>query len=192
MFAELSEPRIFSERTGRMIERYSRLFRASSILSLFRDPSVQRNWSDYASQGAGYGAVFDFREPWPVESALGLEMLAVPFPVNYVPADDPPAIRIAVAPMDPDEGFKDIEAALLTKSDEWSMQNEERLFRIGIGEGHVHFPHASLRAMLIGYASSGETQARIIGLCQGRPVPIPVFRVEPTPPSRRLAIRRIG
>jgi hypothetical protein len=175
-----------------MIERYSRLFRESSILSLFRDPSVQRNWNDYATQGTGFGAVFDFREPWPLESAHGLNMLAVPFPVNYVPADEPPTIRIEVAPVNGDEGFDDIETALLTKSDEWATQQEERLLRVGIGPGHVDFPAASLRAMLVGYASSQETQDHILELSQRRPDPIPVFRVGPAPPSRRLALRQMG
>jgi hypothetical protein len=192
MFAELSDPGIFAERTGLMIERYSQLFRESSILSLFRDARVQRNWSDYATQGAGFGAVFDFREPWPLESARGLDILAVPFPVDYVPADEPPIIRIRAAPVYGEEGFDDIKIALLTKSDEWRSQGEERLFRMGIGPGHVEFPAASLRAMLVGYAASKETEELVVGLCRNRQVPIPVFRVEPAPPSRRLALRQLA
>src|SRR5690606_989090 len=150
-----------------------------SILSLFRDPTIQRNWSDYATQGAGFGAVFDFREPWPLESAQGLNILAVPFPVDYVPADEPPIIQIRVHPVHKDEGFDDIKVALLTKSDEWRSQREERLFRIGIGQGHVEFPAESLRAMLVGYAALKETEELIVDLCRTRHVPIPVFRVEP-------------
>jgi hypothetical protein len=191
LLSELSDPRIFAERTGLMIERYGQLFRGSSILSLFRDPRVQRNWSDYATQGAGFGAVFDFREPWPLESAQDLELLAVPFPVDYVPADQPPTIQIRAAPVNGDEGFDDIRTALLTKSDEWSSQGEERLFRVGIGPGHVEFPAASLRAMLVGYGASKETEELIVELCRTRHVPIPVFRVEPAPPSRRLALRQL-
>lgn len=191
MFADLSDPAIFAERIGLMIERYGQLFRGSSILSLFRSPTVQRNWSDYASRGAGYGAVFDFRVPWPLEGAKGIIVPAVPFPVEYVPADDPPVIRVRAAPVYGGEGFEDIKVAMLTKSDEWESQGEERLFRVGVGPGHVEFPAASLRAMLVGYAMTEEAEKHMLELCRSRSVPIPVFRVEPNPPSRRLSMRQV-
>lgn len=192
IFSELSDPRVFAERMGLMIERYGQLFRGSSILSLFRNPRVQRNWSDYASRGSGFGAVFDFREPWPLEVAHGLEVQAVPFPVDYVPADQAPIIRVRAAPVAGAEGFEDIQTALLTKSNEWSSQEEERLIRVGIAQGLVEFPATSLRAILVGYAASAEAEELIVSLSRTRPIPVPVFRVAPAPPSRILALRKLA
>lgn len=192
MFAELSDPEIFEHRSQALFEKYGDIFRQSSILSLFRDPAVQRNWHEYAAQGAGYGAVFDFREPWQYECAPGLNGVWAPEPVIYVPAEEPPVIEIQVAPVDHDEAWKDIEIALLTKSDEWANQREERLFRVGIGPGHVTFPPSSLRAILLGYNCADATEAHIVHLCQNRREPLPVFQVQAAPPSRRLAILRVA
>ena len=191
IFEELSDPRIFEHRMQLLSNRYRDIFRASSILSFFRDPTVQRNWHDYASQGRGFGAVFDFREPWQYECAPGLPGEWVPFPIRYVSADEIPAIQVQAAPVGAQEGFADIETALLTKSDEWSNQGEERLFRIGIGPGHVEFPERSLRAMLLGYDCPVETQQHIMQLAAQRVEPLPVFKVQPAPPTRRLAVLRL-
>lgn len=191
IFEELSDPNIFNERTRRIIERYLRLFRSSSILSFFREADVQRNWSEYANRGRGFGVVFDFREPWTYEGAPEMNGSWVPFDVRYVPADHPPAIIINAAPVNREDGFKDIETALLTKSDEWSNQNEARLLRIGIGEGHVTFPPCSLRAVILGHDAREELENHIIELNAARPNPIQILKSQPNPPSRRLAIRRI-
>lgn len=192
IFEQLSDPNIFKQRTQALIEQCGEIFRSSSILSLFRDPAVQRNWHEYATQGAGYGAVFDFREPWSFQSAPGLDGLWVPFPVSYVPAENPPVIRISAAPVGKEEGFADIKTALLTKSNEWANQREERLFRMGIGPGHVEFPRRSLRAMILGYSSSRDIQDLIVRLSLQRAAPLPVFQAQPAPPSRRLTLRRIA
>jgi len=191
MFKELSDPNVFKERTQAFIDHYLQLFRSSSILSLFREAHVQRNWSEYAERGRGFGVVFDFREPWAYESAPGLNGRWAPFNVRYIPADHPPVINVRADPVNREDGFNDIETALLTKSDEWSNQNEARLLRVGIREGHVTFPSCSLRAVILGYDAQEEVENHIIELCAARPCPIQILKVEPNPPSRRLVIRRI-
>ena len=191
IFDELSEHETFERRSKALFERYGSIFRRSSILSFFRDPTVQRNWNEYATQGMGYGIVFDFRQPWRFEAAPGLDGVWVPEPVEYVPAEEPPVIKIQVAPVGGDEARRDIEIALLTKSDEWANQREERLFRVGIGPGHVTFPPKSLRAILLGYNCTDDTKARIARLCERRPIPLPIFQVQVNPPSRRLRFLRL-
>jgi hypothetical protein len=157
--------------------RYQELYRTSSIACFFRDPFGVRKWTDYAGRGTGFALVFDMTIPWVFEGAIDMEPTQwAPFPVNYVPRDRRPIIELKIAPAEPRASFEDLERALLTKSDEWRDQQEERFVRVGIPASHVFFPPESLVGVILGHAMDEETQARFAALARVRKTPIEVYR----------------
>lgn len=159
------------------LEKYAAVYRDSSIVSFFKDPARQSFWAtNYADQGHGYGLVFDFSAvPWPLRVGEDLQINAVPFPVVYI-RPPRPEIELAFAPADPEASFRDIEAALLTKSDEWGHQGEERLIRLGIPAGHARFPEQSLRALILGYRLDPDERTLLRRLAKERAMELPVFQ----------------
>jgi len=159
------------------VERYASVYRDSSIVSFFKDPARQSFWATgYADQGHGYGLVFDFGAvPWPLRVGTDLQIVAVPFPVVYI-RPPRPEIELAFAPADPEASFRDIEAALLTKSDEWRWQGEERLIRLGIPADHARFPAQSLRALILGYRLDPDERTLLRRLAKERAIELPVFQ----------------
>ncbi len=154
-----------------------RLYGGSSILSFFRDPMVPRYWAQYASNGSGYGLVFDFSVPWVLTSFLGeREGPAVPFKVEYVDRFARPEVGLSIAPSRPSEAFDDIRSALLTKSRDWSEQREYRMVRVGIPAGMAKFPPRSLRALVLGYDISESDRVGLLALAAERAQPVEVWR----------------
>ncbi|MFH1599821.1 MAG: hypothetical protein ABIJ73_08550 [Pseudomonadota bacterium] len=159
----------------------------SSILSFFRVTTDQRNWSEYGERGKGHAFVFDFRHPWFMQCAVGMEPIdAVPFPIKYIPEGGAPEIPIKFGPTDKEEGWQDIEAALLTKSNRWADQREERLIRHGIGEGLVEFHPQSLKAVVLGYDAPRDDEEMFRELCSQRAGEIQLFRLRADRESWRL------
>lgn len=192
IWANVSDPFVYAVRKAALSKRSAELYNQSSILSFFRDTTVQRNWADYAENGTGYALIFDFREPWIFCGASGLEESEwVPFEVKYVSADNTPAIRLHIGPVNRDEAFGDIEAGLLTKSDEWRAQSEERLIRVGVPAGHVVFPPNSLRAVVLGYNIDPDRIRQLVEINARRDPRLPLFRVAPKLGTRRLSLGRV-
>lgn len=164
----------------------------SSILSFFRVITDQRNWSEYGERGKGHAFVFDFRHPWFMQCAVGMEPInAVPFEIRYIPEGGAPVIPIKFGPTDKEEGWQDVEAALLTKSNRWADQREERLIRHGIGEGFVEFPPQSLKAVVLGYDASRDDEEIFRELCSQRAEEIQLFRLRADREGWRLHLESI-
>ncbi len=159
----------------KLTDEHESLYSGSSILSFFRDPTAQPYWAQYASLGSGYGLVFDFSCPWSFEQGRGdTPGIAVPFPVIYTARR--PLITIDLGPVEPGAAWREIESALLTKSDQWAHQREARLLRVGIAKGYVSFPAASLRAVVLGNAISAEHRAMLLSLVEQRSQPLLVLQ----------------
>lgn len=173
MIARLESPDALAKMKSQIESGLSETYIRSSIASFFRDASVQRNWSDYASRGQGFGVAFDFSVPWHYESAVGLGVTPmVPFPVAYVDPMERPRIELSFRGVDRAAGFEDVEKGLLMKSNEWAGQAEERLFRIGIPAGSVEFPRDSLAGVALGYAASDATIEMAKDVCRRAGVPL--------------------
>lgn len=173
---------IIREEVIRGVEReHTELYERSSILSFFKDATLQRYWAQYANNGRGYALAFDFSIPWRFESAPGMGVQDwAPFPVRYVFRTNRPTITLSLCRTTPQAAFSQLEQALLTKSEEWLEQQEERLIRLGIPAGHVSFPAPSLVALIVGYNTSDEDLAALRALVGQRATELPIFRVEPS------------
>ncbi|MGE0082229.1 MAG: hypothetical protein AB7U81_13135 [Thiohalomonadaceae bacterium] len=177
--ANLSDDRNRSSMVSSIAAKLDAQYSGSSILSFFREIDQQRAWASYGEGGKGHAFVFDFRTPWPLVCGLGMPPIdAVPFPVKYVPPGTIPSIQINFAPQNPDDGWRDITAALLMKAELWSDQKEERLIRVGIPQGLVEFPSESLRAVVLGYDTPDEDVTLFKDLRSRRAEPIPLYRLE--------------
>lgn len=173
----LANPVIREEMHQTMIDGLTRLYTQSSILSFFRTTADQRNWAQYADSGRGHAFVFDFRQPWLMSCMSNMPPIwAVPHPVDYKPPNQFPPIPMVIGPQEPEAAWRDIESALLLKSDRWNDQGEHRLFRVGIGPGRVSFPPASLRAVILGYKICAADELILRELCAQRSLPLPIYR----------------
>jgi len=169
------------------------LYNNSSILSFFTDPTVQRHWAEYADGGKGYGLVFDFATPWPLKIFPDKpDLQCVPFPVEYSPHREFPAIELSIAPVNPSTAFDEIKRALLTKSVDWSHQREQRLIRVGIPAGPVLFPSGSLRAVLLGYSIETVHRTQLLELAGVRVPPLPVFEMKRGAASYALELHPVA
>lgn len=193
MESRLSNPERREAVFQELSHRVEKLYSGSSILSFGRRITNQRGWKEYADFGQGYAYVFDFRVPWKVRMMDGLHPSGmVPFPVRYVDPAAMPSIRISIGPQDPEGAWRDIERALLMKSNTWADQEEARLIRVGIGEGHVSFPSQSLRALVFGYQISVDDERFLQQLCRDHRPDIPIYRVVPVHIDHRLELQQVA
>lgn len=175
--ADLGRPEHFQLMRELITDRHRRMYHGSSILSFFRDASVQKHWDEYAGRGEGYGLVFDFNVPWVFQAADGMEeMPCVPFEVRYLAEGERPKVHLEIAPIDPKAAFRELERALLTKSGDWSHQREERLIRVGTSSGNVEFPAESLRGLIFGPRISDANRERLLEIIRRRPGGLPVVQ----------------
>lgn len=192
VMARMGNPRIAQLTRNEYQAALTELYGSSSIACFFRDPVRQGHWASYADRGRGYGLVFDFSHPWNMVTARDMEPIeAVPFPVTYVPLLQRPVIELSFEPTDPGSAFEDLKAALLSKSDEWFHQQEERIFRAGIPAGHVIFPPDSLRALILGYAMNAEDRESVLAAVAARRSPLALFEVVPGAEDYRLELRAV-
>lgn len=181
VMGRLANPAVLANIRSGIEQQMADLYRSSSILSFFKDPSVQAHWAHYANRGRGYGLVFDFSHPWMIELSHELEPSpAVPFPVEYVPPNARPSIELDFRPSDLNS-FDDLKAGLLTKSNHWQEQREERLIRVGVPAGHVSFPPQSLKAIILGYNLSEDEKNLLTLKARQREDPLLVVEVVPSP-----------
>jgi hypothetical protein len=188
----LANPVVFEQMKVDLKARIKDLYAESSITSFFRDPLRAGFWDQYSDRGKGYGLIFNMATPWHFIAMLDTSPNKwVPFEVAYVPPLDRPSIPVDATRVTPEAGFDDIKTALLTKSDEWAAQREERFIRVGIPNGLVDFPPDSLRAVVLGHDISGEDKKTILKLAAKRSNRISVFSSVRSPQYYALDLRRI-
>jgi len=177
----LTNVRDDAERTwmmARIEEETREIYGRSSVCCFCTDPRLHRLWGQYADNGRGYALLFDFRTPWRMEAFAGHPAIdMVPFPIVYRAGPERPAIELSLA-RNTNNPFEDVEHGLLTKSEVWRDQAEERIVRIGLASGLVPFPADSLCGVVLGYASDQFPERRqgLIDLCRkGRSI-VPVYQ----------------
>ena len=190
-FRRLQDPVELAGAQRAMQERYAGIYRSSSIACFFRNPFEPRHWHAYADRGRGYGLIFDFTRPWRFEGFHGFGPAeAVPFELDYVPPMQRPIIELAFAPSEP--SFDDIRRALLTKSDAWREQREERLIRVGVPPGHVAFPPESLKAVVLGHQILPDRRDHLVHLAARRDIPIAIYQARPSAEHLALELVEVG
>lgn len=170
------------------------IYRNSSICCFSKNPKSQRFWGQYAREGSGYALLFNFRRAWRMQSYFGKPSIdMVPFEVTYRPGVERPAVKLSLANL-PEDGFEEVRNALLTKSEEWKEQGEERIVRIGIPGGHVSFPGDSLCGVILGYRVEEKLAARrerLIDLSRIRAERFPIYQARLTPDGYEVELERL-
>lgn len=131
------------------------LLKGIRICSFAQSPRNQMLWAHYASNHSG--VVFQFRTKYMADGETGEIKM---FPVTYYekPISLPEYIKIFKA------GFDDpLEYARFqycSKSQEWSGENEIRLFS---NQQHVHFPEQMLSGVIFGVKTPGHVIEKFKG-----------------------------
>jgi hypothetical protein len=192
-FHKTQDPVLYEAAKRNFERRFRDIYQASSIACFFTDPFGVRNWLNYADRGRGYGLLFDLSIQWRFEAAEGMGQSDwVPIEVDYVARDARPKIELAFGPSDPLNAFSDIQGALLTKSDEWRDQKEERFVRVGIPNGYVLFPPESLKGLLLGHDIESTNREKLIELVRERPMPIAVFETRVSDQHLAIELRPVA
>jgi hypothetical protein len=131
------------------------LLREVGVVSLSKNPRSILMWSHYAEFHRGF--VLEFRIPlWGHKEELPLtEQRLMPFPVKY--SENRPHVDVALSK---DSSF--LEDLLLTKSSEWSYEEEERVIDKDRGPGiHPYRRNEILSAVIVGMRMPPDNRARM-------------------------------
>jgi hypothetical protein len=184
MFARYSDPTERAIMKGWVEVDTEALYANSSVCCFFRNPCEPRFWSEYADRHRGYSLIFDFSIPWRMQCFRDHQAIQIaPMPVRYVDGFHRPVVTLTLSVRSGEEGFRELEKALLSKSEQWSDQREYRIVRVGMEAGHVEFPPGSLVGLALGHRMEQIHKDRLYALRAERKLSLPFYE---SPPSRTL------
>jgi DUF2971 family protein len=150
-------------------EALQRIF-AGVSLKCFSETGVSLpQWAYYGSNHTGYAVGFALNPAWMYRDAAGRVLGVGVQHVHYV--DEYPSV-------DGDIDFRNADAhdwftaALLSKANHWSHENEWRAVRVNCPAGYQEFPPTSLRRVIIGRRMEEEKRRELVRLVRAYPVPV--------------------
>ena len=120
-------------------------------------------WGHYASGHTG--VCFHFREQLSPSNWFG-------FPVHY--STDRPIVDMTSF----GEGQGALDKSILTKSIDWSYEQEVRMIEYGVTPGLRSFPPCALEAVVLGCRISSDNERSVLEMVGKRSRPLAVFRAE--------------
>lgn len=182
--ANLKRPNV-EEEFGRAVKEMVNGYRKTSMCCFAASNANICMWSYYASGHSGYCLGFSFSTPWTYIDAQHGETFLTPDAVNY--QDEYPSLNLSADQKEPGALQRMVQTILLTKSREWSAEEEWRCVRPWTPAGHQSFPAEALRSITIGANMPASRQAEILSILGQRNLPIEVFKA--IPEERRFGLR---